>query len=112
MDKSGEADEDKQTPFSNDRVLVPDPEPNLEPFHVFQRQEKRCSGTEKKPLSNLNLLNSKLLTDNIREQRAGQSPHQVMFLKQQLLNKTRSNKSLPFSFTKLFLLEMPTAMCI
>lgn len=42
--QSGEADKDKQTPYSNDRVLVPDPEPNLELFHIFQPQEKLCVG--------------------------------------------------------------------
>lgn len=50
----------------------------MEPFHVFQLQEKRCLGAE--PLeSKYTVL--KLLPDNIREQRAGESPQQVIFFK-------------------------------
>ncbi len=33
--QSGESDKDKQTPASNDRVLVPDPDLNLEPFQFI-----------------------------------------------------------------------------
>lgn len=100
MDRVERPTRTKQTPYSNDRVLVPDPEPNLEPFHVFQPQEKWCLGAEPHPSplkSKRTVL--KLLTNNMREQSAGESPHQVLFLKQQLLslsrlmlNKTRSNK--------------------
>lgn len=50
----------------------------------FNGRKNGIQGQKKTTTSNLNLLNSKLLTDNIREQRAGKSPHQVMFLKQQL----------------------------
>lgn len=66
--QSGKADKDKQTPYSNDRVLVPDPEPNLEPFHIFQPQEKRYLGAEphSSPLKSKRTV-LKLLTNNLRE---------------------------------------------
>lgn len=46
--QSGEADKDKQTPVSNDRVLVPDPEPNLEPFQCISTAVKAVFRSKKK----------------------------------------------------------------
>ncbi len=46
--QSGESDKDKQTPASNDRVLVPDPEPNLEPFQFISTAVRAVLAKKKK----------------------------------------------------------------
>lgn len=69
--QSEEADKDKQTPISNDRVLVPDPEPNLEPFQCISTAVKAVFRSKKqKNNPNLNLLFfSQLLTTSENRQR-------------------------------------------
>lgn len=48
--QSGEADKDKQIPVSNDKVLMPDLECNLEPFQCISTAVKAVLRGKKKTL--------------------------------------------------------------